>query len=49
MGLQLKYTGLRIVYVLLWHVLLMVPLRWRTHRIDNDGRLENESRDIEDG
>ena len=48
--LQLKYTGLCIVYVHVpfWHVLLMVPSRWRTRRIEDNGRLENESRDIED-
>ena len=49
-GLRLKYTGLHIVYVPFWHVPLMVPAlaRWRTWRIEDDGRLENESREIGD-
>ena len=47
--LSLKYTGLRIVYVPFWHMLLMVPLRWRTRRIEDNGMLESVSRDIEDG
>ena len=28
---------------------LMVSSQWRTQRIEDDSRLENESRDIEDG
>ena len=44
----LKYMRLCIVYVPYWHMLLMVPLRWRTQRIEDNARLENESRDIED-
>ena len=31
------------------HVLLIVPLRRRTSGIEDVGRLENQSRDIEDG
>ena len=27
----------------------MVPSQWRTRRIEDNTRLENESRDIEDG
>ena len=46
-GLQLKYTGLGIVYIHFWHVILMVP--WKTPRIEDDSRLENKSKDIEDG
>ena len=42
-----KYTGSCIVYVAFWHMLL-VPSRWRTRRIEDESRLENESRDIED-
>ena len=30
MGLRLKYTGLRIVYVPLRHVPLRMPSRWRS-------------------
>ena len=49
-SLQLKYTGLCIVYISFWHMPLMVSiLRWRTRRIEGNGRLENEFRDIEDG
>ena len=29
-GLRLKYTGLRIVFVPFWHMLLMMPSRWRS-------------------
>ena len=29
-GLRLKYTGLGIVYVPVWHVLLTMPSRWRS-------------------
>ena len=37
-----------IIYVPVWH---MPSSRWRsrTGRIEDDSRLENESRDIEDG
>ena len=28
--------------------LLMVPSQWRTWRIEDDSRIQNESRDIED-
>ena len=39
-GLQLKYTGLRIVYVPLWHVpLTRWRLKSRTRRIEDDGRM----------
>ena len=42
MGLRLKYTGLCIVYVPLWHVLFTMPSRWRlrsrTRRIEDDAR-----------
>ena len=41
-GLRLKYTGLRVVYVPLWHVPLTMPSRWisrsRTQRIEDDAR-----------
>ena len=43
-GLELKYTGLRIVYVPFWHVPLTIPLRWswrsrsRTRRIEDNAR-----------
>jgi len=40
-----------IVYIPFSHVPLMVPSisRRRTQRIEEDSRLENKSRDIEDG
>ena len=39
-----------IVYAPFWHVPLTVPplAQWRTERIEDDGRLENDSRDTED-
>ena len=39
--LQLKYTGLHIVYVPFWHMLLMMPDRGRsrTQRVEDDGRM----------
>ena len=49
MSLQVKYTGLCIVCISFWHVLLMVPLQRRTWWIKDISRLENESRDIDDG
>ena len=44
----LSVTGLRIVYIPIWHMPLIMPSQWRirTGRIEDDGRLENESRDI---
>ena len=42
-GLWLECVGLRIVYVRFWHVLFMVPSRWRTERIEDDSRPENKS------
>ena len=53
-SLLLKYRfKLRIVYITFWRMSLMVPSmsisRWRTQRIENDDRLENKSRVIEDG
>ena len=42
-------AGLRIVYVPFGCVLLMVPSRWIIRRIEDDGRPENASREIEDG
>ena len=39
-GFTIEYMGLCIVYVTLWHVLLMMPSQWRTRsrtRIE-DGR-----------
>ena len=49
-GLQLKDTGLRIVYVPFINMPLMMPLQWRsrTGRMEDDGRLVNESRNIDD-
>ena len=49
-GLQLKDTGLRIVYVPFMNMPLMMPSQWRsrTGRIEDDGRLVNESRNIDD-
>ena len=51
-GLRLKYmyTGLRIVYVPFMNMPLMMPPQWRsrTGRIEDDGRLVNESRNIDD-
>ena len=41
-GLKLKYTGLGIVYVPVWHMLLTMPSRWRsssrTRRTEDDAR-----------
>ena len=51
-GLRLKYTGLRIVYMYIpfMDMPLMMPSQWRsrTGRIEDDGRLVNESRNIYD-
>ena len=47
MGLQLKYTGLGIVYILFWHVMLMMPSWWRsrTWRLEDDARAGPEIED----
>ena len=44
------YGFMHSLHTFLAYVPLVVPLisRWRTRRIENDGRLENLSRDIED-
>ena len=51
-GLQLKRTGLGIVYVPVWHMTLMMPLRYdgaevasrlRTQRIEDDARTSPET------
>ena len=47
--LPLKYTGFTHGLCTFWHLPLMVPSQWRTWRIEDNTRLENESRDIEDG
>ena len=51
-GLQLKYTGLRIVYVPLWHVPLMIQtcaMELEVKDSEDRSRRQNESRDMEDG
>ena len=46
-GLQLKYMGLRIVYIPLLHVPLMMPLRWEIE-VEDRRWCQNESRCMED-
>jgi len=45
-GLRLKYAGLHIVYIPFWHMLLMMPSRWRSRsraqRIEEDTRTSPE-------
>ena len=48
-GLRLKYTGLRIVYVPVWHVMLMMPGLIEVEDLEDRSRCQNESIDIEDG
>ena len=48
-GLQLKYMGLRIVYIPFWHMPFMAPLRYCNEGLRRYGRLEIAFRDIEDG
>ena len=51
-GLRLKYTGLRIVYVPLWHMPLMMQSRAMELEVkdsEDRSRRQNESRDMEDG
>ena len=43
-GFTIEIYGLCIVYVPFWHMPLMMPSQ---QRIEDDGRLENESRDTE--
>ena len=48
-GLQLKYMGLRIVYIPFWHMPFMAPSRYCNEGLRRYGRLEIAFRDIEDG
>ena len=44
---MVEIYGFTYVYIPFWHVLLMEPSRWRTWRIADDSRPENEFGDIE--
>ena len=54
MGLQLKYTGLHIVYIPLWHVPLKMPscdggMAIEDEDLEDRRRRQNESRCMEEG
>ena len=49
-GFMIEIHGFTDSLVPFWHMPLIIPLQWgsKTGKTEDDGRLENKSRDIED-